>query len=93
MIKATSGGGGRGISIVKSDEEFLKAFEKTSLEAEANFKDGSLYIEKYIESPRHIEIQIMADSSRQCRASFESDCSMQRRNQKMIEETPSAIFK
>ena len=90
MIKATSGGGGRGISIVKSDEEFLKAFEKTSLEAEANFKDGSLYIEKYIESPRHIEIQIMADHHGNVVHLYERDCSMQRRNQKMIEEAPSA---
>jgi acetyl-CoA carboxylase, biotin carboxylase subunit len=89
MIKATSGGGGRGISIVKSDDEFLKAFEKTSLEAEANFKDGALYIEKFIEAPRHIEIQIMADGHGNVVHLYERDCSLQRRNQKMVEEAPS----
>ena len=90
MIKASSGGGGRGISVVSSDDDFLKAFEKTSLEAEANFKDGSLYIEKFIESPRHIEVQILADQHGNMVHLFERDCSMQRRNQKIIEEAPSA---
>jgi acetyl-CoA carboxylase biotin carboxylase subunit len=92
MIKATSGGGGRGISIVRSDDEFLSAFERTSLEALTSFGDPSLYIEKFIESPRHIEIQIMADHFGNVVHLFERDCSMQRRNQKMIEETPSPIL-
>ena len=92
MMKASSGGGGRGISIVRSDEEFMSAFERTSLEAETSFGDKSLYIEKFIESPRHIEIQIMADSHGNIVHLFERDCSMQRRNQKMIEETPSPIL-
>jgi acetyl-CoA carboxylase biotin carboxylase subunit len=92
MIKASSGGGGRGISIVRSDEEFLGAFERTSMEAEISFGDKSLYIEKFIESPRHIEIQIIADSKGNVVHLFERDCSMQRRNQKMIEETPSPIL-
>jgi acetyl-CoA carboxylase, biotin carboxylase subunit len=92
MIKATSGGGGRGISIVRSDEEFMSAFERTSLEALTSFGDPSLYIEKFIESPRHIEIQIMADHFGNVVHLFERDCSMQRRNQKMIEETPSPIL-
>lgn len=92
MMKASSGGGGRGISIVRSDEEFLSAFERTSLEAETSFGDKSLYIEKFIESPRHIEIQIMADTHGNIVHLFERDCSMQRRNQKMLEETPSPIL-
>ena len=92
MIKASSGGGGRGIAIVRSDDEFLSAFERTSLEAETSFGDKSLYIEKFIESPRHIEIQIIADKSGNVVHLFERDCSMQRRNQKMIEETPSPIL-
>ncbi|MBU1141420.1 MAG: acetyl-CoA carboxylase biotin carboxylase subunit [Firmicutes bacterium] len=92
MIKASSGGGGRGISIVRSDEEFLSAFERTSLEAETSFGDKSLYIEKFIESPRHIEIQIIADQKGNFVHLFERDCSMQRRNQKILEETPSPIL-
>lgn len=92
MIKASSGGGGRGISIVRSDEEFLSAFERTSMEAETSFGDASLYIERFIESPKHIEIQIMADTQGNYVHLFERDCSMQRRNQKMIEEAPSTIL-
>jgi acetyl-CoA carboxylase biotin carboxylase subunit len=69
MIKASSGGGGRGIAIVRSDEEFTSAFERTSMEAESSFGDKSLYIEKFIESPRHIEIQIIGDTERQHRSS------------------------
>jgi acetyl-CoA carboxylase biotin carboxylase subunit len=92
MIKASSGGGGRGISIVRSDEEFLNAFERTSMEAEISFGDKSLYIEKFIESPRHIEIQIIADTFGNIVSLNERDCSMQRRNQKMVEETPSPVM-
>ncbi|MBN2268010.1 MAG: acetyl-CoA carboxylase biotin carboxylase subunit [Acholeplasmataceae bacterium] len=92
MIKASSGGGGRGISIVRSNEEFLSAFERTSLEALTSFGDQSLYIEKYIEAPRHIEIQLIADTFGNIVHLFERDCSMQRRNQKMIEEAPSPIL-
>ncbi|MBU1094653.1 MAG: acetyl-CoA carboxylase biotin carboxylase subunit [Firmicutes bacterium] len=92
MIKASSGGGGRGISIVRSDEEFLSAFERTAMEAETSFGDASLYIERFIESPKHIEIQIIADAKGNYVHMFERDCSMQRRNQKMIEEAPSTIL-
>lgn len=92
MMKATSGGGGRGISIARSDDEFMSAFERTSLEAETSFGDKSLYIEKFIESPRHIEVQIMADTKGNIVHLFERDCSMQRRNQKMLEESPSPIL-
>lgn len=92
MIKASSGGGGRGISIVRSEEEFKSAFERTQMEAEASFGDPSLYIEKFIESPRHIEIQIIADKKGNVVHLFERDCSLQRRNQKMVEEAPSPIL-
>lgn len=92
MIKASSGGGGRGIAIVRSNEEFLQNFEKTSMEALASFGDASLYVEKFIESPRHIEIQIIGDMHGNVVSLFERDCSIQRRNQKMIEEAPSPVM-
>lgn len=89
MIKASSGGGGRGISIVRSDDEFELAFERTQLEAASSFGDDSLYVEKFIDAPRHIEIQIMADTFGNIVHLYERDCSIQRRNQKIIEEAPS----
>lgn len=92
MIKASSGGGGRGISIVRSDTEFKNAFSRTAMEAVANFGDGALYIEKFIESPRHVEIQIMGDEAGNYVHLFERDCSLQRKNQKMIEESPSPVL-
>lgn len=92
LIKATSGGGGKGISIVKSEEELVKMFELTKQEAKVNFGDGSVYIEKYIENPHHIEIQILADSFGNIIHLGERDCSIQRRNQKMIEESPSPFI-
>ncbi len=92
MIKASSGGGGRGISIVYNPKEFKDAFFRTALEAKNNFGDDALYIEKYIESPRHVEIQVIGDSFGNVVHLFERDCSMQRRNQKMIEECPSPFI-
>lgn len=92
MIKATSGGGGRGIAVSNNDDEFIKLFELTQMEALASFGDKSVYLEKFIESPRHIEIQIMADQLGNVVHLFERDCSMQRRNQKLIEEAPSALL-
>ncbi len=92
MIKAASGGGGRGISIARSPKEFKDAFNRTSLEAESSFGNPMLYVEKFIESPRHVEIQILADEYGNVIHLFERDCSMQRRNQKMIEETPSPFI-
>jgi acetyl-CoA carboxylase biotin carboxylase subunit len=91
MIKATSGGGGRGISIIRSEKEFRDVFDRTSMEAEASFGDKNLYVEKYIENPRHIEIQVLCDSYGSCVYLGERDCSLQRRNQKMIEEGPSPV--
>ncbi|MDP2424947.1 MAG: acetyl-CoA carboxylase biotin carboxylase subunit [Candidatus Izemoplasmatales bacterium] len=92
LIKAISGGGGKGISIVKSSDEFVKLFTQTSMEALANFGYGGVYIEKFIESARHVEIQILADHFGNVVHLFERDCSMQRRNQKIIEESPSPIM-
>lgn len=89
MIKAASGGGGRGISIVRSDQEFLGAFNRTSLEAETSFGDPALYVEKYLESPRHIEVQILADAKGNYIHLYERDCSLQYQSQKIIEESPA----
>jgi acetyl-CoA carboxylase biotin carboxylase subunit len=91
MIKATSGGGGRGISIIRSEKEFREVFDRTSMEAEASFGDKNLYVEKYIENPRHIEVQILCDSQGSCIYLGERDCSLQRRNQKIVEEGPSPV--
>lgn len=92
MIKASSGGGGRGIRIVKCKEEFENAFETAKIEAESAFGDGSVYIEKYIENPRHIEFQILGDSYDNIVYLGERDCSIQRRNQKILEEAPSPVL-
>lgn len=92
MIKASSGGGGRGISIVSSDEEFVQVYERLALEAEVSFGNRALYIEKFIESPRHVEVQIIGDTKGNVVHLYERDCSLQRRNQKMIEEAPSIIL-
>ncbi len=92
MIKASSGGGGKGISIVYNPKEFKDAFFRTALEAKNNFGDDALYIEKYIESPRHIEIQVIGDQQGHVVHLYERDCSMQRRNQKMVEESPSPFI-
>lgn len=91
MIKATSGGGGRGISIIRSEKEFRDVFDRTSMEAEASFGDKNLYVEKYIENPRHIEVQVLCDAHGSCIYLGERDCSLQRRNQKIIEEGPSPV--
>ena len=92
MIKAASGGGGRGISIARTPKEFKDAFNRTSLEAESSFGNPMLYVEKFIEAPRHVEIQILADMQGNVIHLYERDCSMQRRNQKMLEETPSPFI-
>ncbi len=89
MLKASSGGGGRGMRIVWSDQELTKSFDTVRAEAANAFGDPSVYIEKYIENPKHVEIQIMADSYGSVIHLGERDCSIQRRHQKVIEETPS----
>lgn len=89
MLKARSGGGGRGIRLVKSVEELEGAFNSAAAEAKAAFSDGAIYIEKYINPARHVEIQILADEAGNVVCLGERDCSIQRKNQKLIEESPS----
>ena len=89
IIKATAGGGGRGMRIVRSEDELENAFFTASHEAETAFGNRAVYIEKYIEEPRHIEIQIMGDRAGTVLHFGERDCSIQRRHQKLLEESPS----
>jgi len=89
ILKAAAGGGGKGMRIVHDENELPSALERTIGEAQNAFGDGSVYVEKYIERPRHIEIQIMADADGHVSAWGERECSMQRRYQKVIEECPS----
>ncbi|EKQ53772.1 MULTISPECIES: acetyl-CoA carboxylase biotin carboxylase subunit [unclassified Clostridium] len=92
MIKASAGGGGKGIRIAKNDEEFLMGFKTAKSEAKACFGDDSLYIEKYIQKPKHIEFQILADEHGNVVHLGERECSMQRKNQKVLEEAPSNVL-
>ena len=89
MLKASAGGGGKGIRIVREEEELKKAYDLVKQEASASFGDDSLYMEKYIEKPRHVEIQILGDEYGNVVHLGDRDCSLQRRNQKMLEESPS----
>ena len=89
MIKAASGGGGRGMRPVLNEATLISSFQAASLEAMKCFGDGSMYMEKLVEKPHHIEFQVLADSHGNVRHLGERDCSMQRRNQKIIEECPS----
>jgi len=92
IIKATAGGGGRGMRINWNEEELIANFESASKEAEAAFGNGAMYMEKFIEEPRHIEIQVAGDQyGKVCHLS-ERDCSIQRRHQKLAEETPSPFM-
>ena len=89
MLKASAGGGGKGIRIVREEEELKKAYDIVKQEASVSFGDDSLYMEKYIERPRHVEIQILGDEHGNVVHLGDRDCSLQRRNQKMLEESPS----
>ncbi|MSP90433.1 MAG: acetyl-CoA carboxylase biotin carboxylase subunit [Myxococcales bacterium] len=90
MLKAASGGGGKGIRVVRAADELQAAFEGVQREATAYFKDATVYLEKCIERPRHVEIQVLADRHGHTIHLFERECSVQRRNQKIIEESPAA---
>ena len=89
MLKASSGGGGRGIRVAFTPEELEKEYDLVKQEAKVSFNDDSVYLEKFIENPRHVEMQILADEHGNCVHLGERDCSIQRRNQKVLEETPS----
>jgi len=89
IIKATAGGGGKGMRIVRRDEELDDAFNLCRAEAQNSFANPEVYVEKFIENPRHIEVQILADSYGNVIHIGERDCSVQRRNQKLLEEAPS----
>lgn len=92
LIKASAGGGGKGMRIVENPEEFVQQMDMAVSEAISAFGDGSVFIERYVGSPRHIEIQIMADQHGNITYLFERECSIQRRHQKVIEEAPSAVL-
>ncbi|WP_058485891.1 acetyl-CoA carboxylase biotin carboxylase subunit [Defluviitalea phaphyphila] len=92
IIKASAGGGGKGMRLAYSREEFIKAFDMAKKEAKASFGDDTMYIEKFIENPRHIEFQILGDSFGNVIHLGERDCSIQRRHQKVIEEAPSTAI-
>ena len=89
IMKAVSGGGGKGIRIANSEEELSRYYDVIRAEAKSAFNDDSIYIEKYIQNPRHIEIQVIADKHGNVAHLGDRDCTVQRKNQKMLEETPS----
>jgi acetyl-CoA carboxylase biotin carboxylase subunit len=92
LVKASAGGGGKGMRVVEKEEEFLSALQMAQNEARSAFGDDSVFIEKYVGSPRHIEFQIMADNHGNVCHLFERECSIQRRHQKLVEEAPSAAL-
>ena len=92
LIKASAGGGGKGMRVVEKESDFESQMNRAISEATAAFGDGSVFIEKYVTSPRHIEIQVMADSHGNILYFFERECSIQRRHQKVVEEAPSSVL-
>jgi acetyl-CoA carboxylase biotin carboxylase subunit len=92
IVKAAAGGGGRGMRVAHNDISLRKGFTAAKTEAEAVFKDGTVYIEKFIVEPRHVEVQLMADNSGNAVHFYERDCTIQRRHQKLIEESPCPVL-
>jgi len=92
IVKAAAGGGGRGMRVAHNDITLRNAMATAKAEAEAAFKDGTIYLEKYIIEPRHVEVQVMADKAGNTLHFFERDCSIQRRHQKLIEESPCPVL-
>ncbi|MFY7953343.1 MAG: acetyl-CoA carboxylase biotin carboxylase subunit, partial [Armatimonadaceae bacterium] len=89
LIKAAAGGGGRGMRVARDEAELARGFEEAKREAEAAFKDGSVFLEKYLDQPRHVEVQLLGDKHGNVVHLYERDCSLQRRHQKLVEESPS----
>ncbi|MAQ16549.1 MAG: acetyl-CoA carboxylase biotin carboxylase subunit [Sandaracinus sp.] len=92
MLKASGGGGGRGMQIIRDAESMRKAYPRARAEAEASFKNGDLYCERYVEEPRHIEFQVLCDGAGKVWVLGERECSIQRRHQKILEEAPSVAM-
>ena len=92
LIKASAGGGGKGMRVVDREADFIEQMNRAVSEAESAFGDGSVFIEKYVGSPRHIEIQVLADGHGNVVHLFERECSVQRRHQKVVEEAPSSVL-
>ena len=92
LIKAAAGGGGKGMRVVEQEKDVVEQMKRAISEATSAFGDGSVFIEKYVTSPRHVEIQVMADSHGNVLHFFERECSVQRRHQKVVEEAPSAVL-
>jgi len=92
LIKASAGGGGKGMRIVDKESEFEEQMNRAVSEAKAAFGDGAVFIEKYVSSPRHVEVQVLADKQGNVVHLFERECSIQRRHQKVIEESPSSLL-
>jgi acetyl-CoA carboxylase, biotin carboxylase subunit len=89
LIKAAAGGGGRGMRVARNDGSLASGYQSARQEAEAAFKDGSVFLEKYLEQPRHIEVQLLGDQQGNIIHLYERDCSLQRRHQKLVEESPA----
>ena len=92
LIKAAAGGGGKGMRIVEKEKDVKEQMQRAISEATSAFGDGSVFVEKYVTSPRHVEIQVMADTHGNILHFFERECSIQRRHQKVVEEAPSAVL-